>query len=179
MGKKLIRALEIFLWVFVIVLLFYRFTPQVRAALGMNSDGPPAPVVTFAMLDGSYTQLEQLRGQVVLVNFWATWCPPCRMEMPGFQRIYQQKQDQGFTIIGLASSDSGSKSRIESFLNDRRITYPIGMADATAENAFGGINGLPTSFLIDRKGRVRYTVRGMFTEIALKEAVEKLLTEKS
>lgn len=176
--KQASRILEIALWLIVLVLLFYRFTPQLRAALGMNSEGHAAPAVSFALLDGSDLSLEQLRGQVVLVNFWATWCPPCRMEMPGFQQVYEERRADGFTIIGL-SSDSGTKQRVEAFLRDRKITYPVGYATAEAETAFGGVNGLPTSFLIDRQGRVRYTVKGIFTEVALRQAVDRLLAEHS
>lgn len=171
-------SIEALLWLGVLVLLAYRVAPQAKAALGVSSDGTSAPAVTMQMLDGSYTTLEQLRGKVVLVNFWATWCPPCRFEMPGFQKVYDAQKAKGFTIIGL-SADEGSREHVVGFLKQRGITYPVGMATDNTLTAFGGVNAFPTSFLIDRKGRIRYRVSGIFAEVALREAVERLLAEPS
>ncbi|MFS8639054.1 MAG: TlpA disulfide reductase family protein, partial [Gemmatimonadota bacterium] len=76
--------------------------PQAASALGLDSGGVDAPDFRVETLDGRTVALSDLRGQVVLVNFWATWCPPCRFEMPGFQRVYEEYRDQGFTILGLS-----------------------------------------------------------------------------
>src|SRR5690606_16982844 len=106
---------------------------------------------------------------VVLVNFWATWCPPCRFEMPGFQRVYEEYADEGFVILGL-STDRGSRRAVRDFLSERGITYPVAMATAQSVRAFGAGNLLPTSYLLDRTGKVRYTVRGIYAEPALEQA---------
>ncbi|HEX6558660.1 MAG TPA: TlpA disulfide reductase family protein [Longimicrobiales bacterium] len=176
-GRSRLRfALEMLFGAGLLVLAIYRLAPQARAALGANADGTMAPPVMLEMLDGSTTSLAQLRGRVVLVNFWATWCPPCRFEMPGFQKVYEARKADGFVIIGL-SADEGPRSHVVDFLRERRITYPVGIATSSAASAFGGMNGLPTSFLIDRKGRIRYRVSGVFTEVALGQAVDRLLAE--
>lgn len=165
------------LWIAVLALLGYRIWPQLGAALGVGDDGIDAPDFELHTLDGQPISLAGLRGQVVLINFWATWCPPCRAEMPGFQRVYEAKRDRGFTVIGL-STDVGGRGTVEKFLAERGITYPVAMASAKVVRDFGGSNMLPTSYLIDRQGRIRHTVRGFFAEPALASAVERLLAEK-
>ena len=93
----------------------------------MGIGGTAAPAVTFDMLDGGALPLRDLKGQVVLVNFWATWCPPCRAEMPGFQKVYEAKHAAGFTVVGV-STDELPRARVASFLHDHDIGYPVAMA---------------------------------------------------
>jgi peroxiredoxin len=118
----------------------------------------------------------QLRGHVVLVNFWATWCLPCRVEMPGFQAVYDRKKDEGFVVLGI-STDAGGRDGVVRFLKDHGITYPVALASGDVAQRFGGVNLLPSSFLMDRKGRIRSEVRGIFSSIALDRAVDRLLAE--
>ncbi len=174
--SRLLRAVEAALWVVVVGLFLVRVTPQLRAAIGWGGAGADEPAVSFDLLGGGTLPLAQLKGQVVLVNFWATWCPPCRAEMPGLQRVYEDRHAAGFTILGV-SMDEGSRERVAAFLKDHGITYPVAMASAETVAGFGGVNDYPTSFLIDRRGRVRYTVRGMFASPALRAAVNRLLAE--
>lgn len=171
-----LRALEGALWLAVAALFLWRVTPQLRAAIGSDARGPAAPAVTFDMLGGGALPLDALKGQVVLVNFWATWCPPCRAEMPGLEAVYEAKRAEGFTIVGV-SMDEASRAKVEAFLRARGIRYPVAMGSDEAAAAFGGIASYPTSFLIDRRGRVRYTVEGMFAEPTLRAAVNGLLAE--
>ncbi len=175
--SPLFRGLEIMLWVMAAGLFLWRVAPQARAAVGWGSSGTAAPAVTLDMLDGGSTRLADLRGRVVLVNFWATWCPPCRAEMPGFQKAYEALHADGFTVVGI-SMDDASRAHVESFLQDHGISYPVAMGNPEVVAAFGGVNSYPTSFLIDRKGRVRYTVPGFFAEPALRAAVHRLLAEQ-
>ena len=152
----------------------------VGAAYGVSRaeapKGPPAPDVAVQLLHGGTLSLSQLRGQVVLVNFWATWCPPCRVEMPGFQRVYEARRDDGFEIVGL-STDRLSAEQIGWFLEQRGISYPVGRATGYAVQAFGGSNTLPTSYLIDADGRVRKTVTGAYEQEELLADVDGLLRE--
>jgi peroxiredoxin len=174
--RPVFRIIEALLWAVVAGLFLWRVAPQVRAAAGWGSAGTDAPAVTFEMLDGSALPLRQLKGQVVLVNFWATWCPPCRAEMPGFQRVYDARHSDGFTVVGV-STDEGSRQQVASFLRDHAISYPVAVATQQTVAAFGGVSSLPTSLLIDRQGRVRYTVRGIFAEVTLRAAIDRLLAE--
>ncbi len=163
-------------WLLLLGFVGYRLWPELAAAAGVAGGNARAPELRLATLAGDSIRPESLRGKVVLVNFWATWCPPCRVEMPGFESVYRSHADRGFVIVGLAD-DPASDARIRSFLQERGITYPVARPDAALEAAFGSPNALPTSFLIDRSGRIRYTVRGIFAQPALALAVNRLLND--
>ncbi|HEX5971654.1 MAG TPA: TlpA disulfide reductase family protein [Gemmatimonadaceae bacterium] len=169
-------AMEAILWVALLVFIGSRMWPQIAAAFGVQSAGARAPDFQLTTLDGQQVSLASLRGKVVLVNFWATWCPPCRIEMPGFQRVYEAKRHAGFTIVGVSTDAIGSRV-VADFVRERGITYPIAMATGAVIQEFGGARTLPTSFLIDREGRIRNEVKGIFTSVALEQAVDRLLAE--
>ena len=178
MSKLRIRpraAFEAALWLVMLGVIGTRMWPQVAAAFGVASQSAHAPDFTLTTLAGDVVSRESLRGQVVLVNFWATWCPPCRVEMPGFQQVYDARRNDGFTILGI--STDARRDGIGFFLEERGITYPVAMAANSIGSKFGGVQTLPTSFLIDRDGRIRYEVRGIFSETALSRAVDLLLAE--
>lgn len=159
-----------------VLFLGYRIWPQVAAVFGVASANVGVPDFQVTTLDGGTLSNERLRGKVVLVNFWATWCPPCRLEMPGFQAVYDGRRDQGFVVLGI-STDAGGREPVERFLAERGITYPVAMASGRVVQSFGGATVLPTSFLIDRNGRIRHEVKGIFASIALERAVDRLLAE--
>jgi peroxiredoxin len=96
--------------------------------------------------------------------------------MPGFERVYEAKRAKGFTIVGISTDAIGSRA-VADFVRERGITYPIAMATGAVVQAFGGARTLPTSFLIDREGRIRNEVKGIFTSVALEQAVDRLLAE--
>jgi len=167
---------ETLAWVAMALFIGSRIWPQVAAAFGVTSANAAAPSFELTTLDGQSLTSETLRGKVVLVNFWATWCPPCRIEMPGFQAVYDRKRSQGFVVLGI-STDAGGSDGVRAFLAAHRITYPVAMASASVVRDFGGASVLPTSFLIDRQGRIRNEVRGAFASFALEPAVDHLLAE--
>lgn len=154
----------------------YRLQPQAWAALGLGAEDTEVSSGGIETLDGKIITLEGLKGKVVLVNAWATWCPPCVLEMPGFQRVYEDYRDQGFTVLGI-SRDEGSPDLVRAFLRQKRITYPVAMAWQASLNGFGEVGGLPTSYLIGRDGKVKHRVEGVFAEPALRMAVRQLLDE--
>ncbi|HSH45801.1 MAG TPA: TlpA disulfide reductase family protein, partial [Longimicrobiales bacterium] len=163
-------------WVLVLGFLGWRVAPQLSAALGLGGAAEEAPSYSVVTLDGETVTKADLLGKVVLVNFWATWCPPCRVEMPGFQRVYDDKRDQGFVVLGL-STDQVSTDVVQRFLDERDLTFPVAMASGTVVRDFGGARVLPTSVLIDRQGRIRQRVTGIFAEPTLRMAVNRLLDE--
>jgi peroxiredoxin len=167
------RVLDIGLWVVVLGLLVWRFGPQVGAALGIGGTDEPAPDFQVTTLDGDTLRLSDFDDQVVLVNFWATWCAPCRLEMPGFQDVWEDYADRGVTILGL-SVDRGDRSQVRRWIRDRDITYPIAFPTGATVRAFGGANVLPTSILV-RKGRIVHRVEGFYAEPALRAALDRLL----
>jgi len=163
-------------WVALLSFLGVRIWPQVAAAAGVASSNAAAPHIALTTLDGAAVSTESLAGKVVLLNFWATWCPPCRLEMPGFQRVYEQFRGDGFVVLGV-SMDGGGSDGVRRFLTERHITYPVAMATPETIRGFGGVRLLPTSFLIDREGRIRNEVRGLFAFAALEQAIGRLLRE--
>jgi peroxiredoxin len=165
-------------WILLLGFLAYRISPQVKAAFGAGTGGSAAPTFQLPTLDGEVIALEEYRGRVVLVNFWATWCPPCRIEMPGFQRVYEDRRDEGFVVLGISTDRTGERE-VREFLAERGITFPVAMATARVVQDFGGVRALPTSFLIDRQGRIRQEIKGIFAEPALRMAVSHLLEEGS
>jgi hypothetical protein len=97
--------------------------------------------------------------------------------MPWFEQLYRDRASDGLVIVG-ATTDVGTPDVVRSFLADRSITYPIAQASPSLERAFGGVRGLPTSFLIDRRGRIRHRVTGIFAEPTLRASVDRLLAER-
>lgn len=174
--RRLVMAVDGLLLLVVLVLLYQRALPQASAALGFGGSNEPAPLFTLPTLDGDDLSLTDLRGQVVLVNFWASWCPPCRIEMPGFERIYRERRKDGFTIVGIAT-DTYARDKIRAFIADHDITYPILLATPAVIRDYGGVNALPESFLLDREGRIQHHVIGFFAEPALRAAVNRMLEE--
>ncbi|MGH7418259.1 MAG: peroxiredoxin family protein [Candidatus Rokuibacteriota bacterium] len=113
----------------------------------------PAPDFTLPSLPGGTVALQAHRGSVVFLNFWATWCPPCKEEMPSMERLYRRFKDRGFTILAL-SLDTGDPGKVATFVKALDLTFPIGL-DLKGEVANRyAIRGLPGSFLIDRSGEI-------------------------
>jgi len=120
------------------------------------------PDFTLKTIDGREVSLKDYRGKVVLINFWATWCPPCRNEMPLFVRVYKSYRDKGFEILAI-STDS-SLDPVKKFVKEFRINFPVLYDDKNVVSLYG-IQGLPTSFLIDREGKVVKVRLGKYKEI--------------
>jgi cytochrome c biogenesis protein CcmG, thiol:disulfide interchange protein DsbE len=174
--RRVAIAVDVLLLLIVLTLLYQRAAPQAAAALGLGTPGEPAPPVQLTTIEGAPVSLEALRGQVVLVNFWASWCPPCRVEMPGFERVYRERADDGFVILGIAT-DVHAESAIRQFVEDHDITYPIALATPQVVRDYGGVSRLPESFLVDRDGRIRHRIIGYFAEPALRSAVDRMLRD--
>jgi cytochrome c biogenesis protein CcmG/thiol:disulfide interchange protein DsbE len=135
-----------------------------------------APALQLTDLDGTKRSLDQYAGQVILVNLWATWCPPCAAEMPGLQHFHERHRDQGFTVI--AVDDGDPKQQVVEFVNSRGLTFPIWL-DPTYEatdRAFKTAN-LPSSYVVDRDGIVRLAWFGAISEANLEKYVTPLIKE--
>lgn len=174
--QRWLRRAEVTLWALVVGAFLFRVLPPQE--VGVVAMDAAAPDFSLRTLEGERVSLDELDGQVVLVNFWATWCPPCRLEMPGFQSVYDDYKDRGFAVVGLAT-DVGGAGLVETFVRENRITYPVAMASEEVRLRYGGVDALPQSFLVDRQGRVRKVVAGVFSEGTLRRAVEELLAEEA
>ncbi|MBL9128464.1 MAG: TlpA family protein disulfide reductase [Verrucomicrobiales bacterium] len=139
-----------------------------------HADGFPAPSWTLKDIDGKSVGSTNYAGQVVLINFWATWCGPCISEMPGMVNLQTAYGSRGFSIVGI-SVDEGGPSVVRSFLSRRNLNYQIVMSDGRVENAFGGIEFLPTSFVIDREGNLIDKLVGYTSEPDFRARILPLL----
>lgn len=136
---------------------------------------PPAWVSELDRMAPAVPELAALRGQVVLVNFWATWCPYCRHEMPAMEDYYRTHKGRGFAIV--AYSTDKTQQEVDAFMAREGYTFPAPLAPPGLEAAFGGVDRLPTSFVIDRQGRLRYKISGQLHAGRLAELITPLLAE--
>lgn len=138
--------------------------------------GEEAPNFSFE-LNGQPRELHNLRGQVVLVNFWATWCPPCKIEMPWFVDLQKQYGDQGLQVIGVAMDDDAEKesAKIAAFSKEMNLNYPVLLGNDKVGDAYGGVEGLPTTFYIGRDGRIVSAVSGLISHSEIEDNVKKAL----
>ena len=144
----------------------------------LEQEAIQAPDFALTSLDGQRYVLSELRGKVVLVNFWATWCGPCRMEIPDLSRIYSTYRDTGVMILGI-SLDELQDEQIRTFARNYKMTYPVlhGTPSELARvvRAYGGIQAIPTTFLIDRQGYLQEMYVGARNEAFFLADISKYL----
>jgi thiol-disulfide isomerase/thioredoxin len=133
-----------------------------------------APDFSLESLDGSSVRLSDLRGKAVLLNFWATWCGPCKIEMPWFVDLQKQYGSQGLQIVGVAMDDA-SKEDIGKFAKDMGVNYPILIGKESVGDQYGGVPALPESFLISRDGKIVDKIIGLRGKAEIEDAVKKAL----
>jgi peroxiredoxin len=142
--------------------------------------GNPAPALAVPELDGQTFDLSALHGKVVIVNFWATWCPPCREEMPALDAFYRQHHGQGLEMIGLSTDRPRDRSEVTKVMQS--FSYPAAMMDDAKVNEFGTPDALPMTVVVDGNGVVRAKLtpdETPVTEKSLSDAVLPLLPQKS
>ncbi len=165
-------ALTIALTAFVV----WRLIPHAGAVLGLADAPGEVPAFSVIGLDGAAYTPATLAGKVVLINGWATWCAPCRAEMPVLERMAVRHRARGLVVLGL-SADTLPPALVADWVAARGITFPIAMGSVEDFRAlkFGG--ALPTSWLLDKQGRVRHQVVGPIGALSLELAVRRLLDE--
>src|SRR5271163_4089695 len=136
-----------------------------------------APDFSLESLDGTTVRLSDLRGKAVLLNFWATWCGPCKIEMPWFVDLQNQYRSQGLQIVGVAMDD-GSKEDIGKFAKDMGVNYPILIGKDSVGDQYGGVPALPETFLIGRDGRFVDKIIGLKGKADIEEAIQKALNTR-
>jgi peroxiredoxin len=139
----------------------------------IDSQAKPAPAFTLNTLDGRAVRLADYRGKVVLVNFWATWCAGCRVEMPRFVEQYRRNHAKGLEIIGISMDDEGAP--VAPFLTAQHVNFTIVKGDAAVAKAYGGVRYLPQTVVIDRSGEIVKTFDGPPDAKELDALLERLL----
>ncbi|MGF1643396.1 MAG: TlpA family protein disulfide reductase [Thiotrichales bacterium] len=151
--------------------------PALTTALTATQGDKPAPALILKDMDDQEHSLERLKGRVVLVNFWATWCPPCRREMPSLERLHQKLKDQPFSVLAVDVGES--VETIFSFIGqlDPAPTFPILLDTDSKGMQAWPVRGLPTTYIIDKQGRLAYTAIGgrEFDDEGVVRTIERLL----
>ena len=138
-------------------------------------EGDPAPLFSLNDINGKIWSLEELKGKVVLVNFWATWCPPCRAEMPELNAFYEAHKDESFVLVGISSGDT--KEQIEDFIQEYGLSFPMWQDPTSASLRAFHMDYLPNSFVIDPSGTVRLAWTGAISLETLETYVAPLLVD--
>ena len=133
-----------------------------------------APEFTLKDSNGKPVKLSDYRGKAVVLDFWATWCGPCKVEIPWFVEFQQKYKDRGLVVLGVASGDE-DWSVIQPFAKQMRINYPLVLGNDTTADLYGGIEALPTTFIIDREGRIAKIHIGLASKEDFQNAIEKVL----
>lgn len=145
-------------------------------AAARNSEGErnKAPRFTLKDLSGNAVKLSDFEGKVVLLNFWATWCGPCRVEIPEFIRIREQYHTRGFEIIGISLDEDGPDD-VAAFARRLKINYPVVMGTTETVEGYGPMNLIPTTLILDRQGRIHSRHLGMLTYDEVEKQIKPLL----
>src|SRR5690242_13199032 len=149
-----------------------------NVAKGAPAPGVAAPDFTLESLEGKTVHLSDFRGKAVLLNFWATWCTPCRLEMPWFVELEKQYGPQGLQVVGVAMDDSGP-DKVAKFAKDMGVNYPVLLGKESVGDEYGGLEYLPTSFYLDRDGKVVQRVFGLRSRSDIEDWVKEALSKGS
>ncbi len=153
-----------------------RRNSAVVANAGPSMKGVTAPDFTLESVDGKSVRLSDFRGKGVLLNFWATWCQPCKIEMPWFAELQKQYGPQGLQIVGVAMDDASPKE-IGDFAKDLGVNYPILVGKEAVGDAYGGVQFLPATFYIGRDGKVVEKVFGLKGRGEIEDNIKRALAE--
>ena len=151
----------------------YWIAPATTIAAKSSGEFPQAPAFSLTSLSGGKVSLQDYRGKVVLLDFWATWCGPCRIEIPGFVELQRKYGSQGLAIIGVSMDDGPEPVR--QFYTTFHMNYPVAMGTDSLGELYGGIMGLPTSFLIGRDGRIYAKHVGLTDASVFESEIKELL----
>jgi peroxiredoxin len=151
---------------------------SVKAASPVKADKDRKPAPDFALkdADGKTAHLEDYKGKVVLLDFFATWCGPCKIEIPWFMEMERKKKDKGFSVLGVSMDDEGWEV-VKPFLADLGVNYRVVIGNDATAQLYGGVDALPTTFLIDRNGKIAAVHIGLASKKVFEDGIEQLLQD--
>jgi peroxiredoxin len=178
-GSKRNPLIILFVAVVVAFMLFIGFHLARRsggngASIQSDYKGKPAPAFELKSLDGKTVRLADYRGKAVLLNFWATWCQPCKIEMPWFVELQNKYGSEGLQVVGIAMDDA-SEQDIAKFAKDMGVNYPVLIGKESVGDAYGGVQFLPTTYFLDRDGKVVDRVFGLKSRSDIEDDVKEAL----
>jgi peroxiredoxin len=143
----------------------------------LEENGNAASDFTLTDARGATAKLSDYKGRVVLLNFWATWCGPCKIEIPWFIEFEKIYKDRGFAVLGISMDDDGWKA-VKPFIEQKAVNYRVMVGDDNVARLYGGVESLPSTFLIDREGKVASTHVGLATRSDYETEILRLLGDK-
>jgi peroxiredoxin len=153
-----------------VVLVVFLFT----ACAAQSEKRQKAPNFSLQTQNGKVIELSKLKGKVVLMNFWATWCPPCRAEIPDLIEVYNTYKSKGFEIVGIALDEDGW-SKVAPYIEEVKINYPVVLGSTKVVQQYGGIEAIPTTFIVDKKGYIVASQVGLLSKELLEQKLKSLL----
>jgi peroxiredoxin len=160
-------------WVFCGIIVSLMLFAEARAAKG-DMIGEKAPAWSLPGLDGKTVNLSDFKGKIVILDFWATWCPPCREEIPSFIQIQKEFSDKGVVVVGIALDEEGAKV-VKPFAKKKEINYPLVIGKTSTTEDYGGIEGIPTTFIINADGKIVGKHVGLTTKAEFLKELAPLL----
>jgi len=149
-----------------------------RFSAKVHNDRKSAPEFTLTDANGSKVKLADYRGKVVLLNFWATWCGPCQVEIPWFQDFEKQYKSRGFEVLGVSMDEDGW-SAVKPYIAEHKLNYRVLLGDDSVSQLYGGLDALPTTFIIDRDGKFAFPPHiGLVSKNVYSSEIEGLLREQ-
>jgi cytochrome c biogenesis protein CcmG/thiol:disulfide interchange protein DsbE len=149
-----------------------------NAVMKSDKERKLAPEFELKDADGKTVRLSDYKGKVVLLDFWATWCGPCKIEIPWFIDFERKYKDQGFSVIGVSMDEEGWTA-VKPFISELAINYRVLQGSDSIAQLYGGVDALPTTFLIDRDGRIASTHAGLAGKDEFENGIKKLLAQPS
>ncbi len=147
-----------------------------HAAVASSTGGKVAPDFSLKDSTGATIKLSDYRGKVVLLNFWATWCEPCKVEIPWFISFQQKYKNRDFVVLGVSMDDDGWES-VKPYLAQSKINYQVVVGNDDISKLFGEIDALPTTFVIDRGGHIANSHTGLVSKLTYEEEIGTLLKQ--
>ena len=149
-------------------------SPKATATTAEDNGRKAAANFSLPDSDGVKVALADYKGKVVLLNFWATWCGPCKIEIPWFIEFNKTYKDRGFAVLGVSLDDDGWKS-VRPYLAEKRIDYTVVLGNDQVSKSYGDVDSLPTTFIIDRDGRIAFVHMGLVGKDTYEKEIRRLL----